>query len=104
MTVRAVTAASSSSSAAMGKCFGDVARYYHLALGAPEGNESPQRIDEAYPQWGDGYIWEPALQVSHADGNTSIALLYDSATRTNEAPNREQLRIKLLDPVYPLEV
>jgi alpha-galactosidase len=67
-------------------------------------NDPPQRFDEAYPQWGDGYIWEPALQVAHADGNTSTALLYDSATRTNEPPDRELLRIKLRDPAYPFEV
>src|SRR5258706_12123930 len=83
---------------------GDDGRLYQRALGASAANEPPQRFDEAYPQWGDGYIWEPALHVSHADGNTSIALLYDSATRTNEAPDRERLRIKLRDPAYPFEV
>src|SRR2546426_7825847 len=83
---------------------GDDGRLYQRALGSPAANEPPQRFDEAYPQWGDGYIWEPALQISHADGNTSTALLYDSATRTNEAPDRELLRIKLRDPAYPFEV
>jgi len=83
---------------------GDDGRLYQRALGASATNEPPQRFDEAYPQWGDGYIWEPALQVSHADGNTSTALLYDSAARTNEASDRELLRIKLRDPAYPLEV
>jgi alpha-galactosidase len=81
---------------------GDDGRLYQHALGAPDGNE--HRFDEAYPQWGDGYIWEPALQISHADGNISTDLLYDSATRTNEAPDRELLRIKLRDPAYPFEV
>jgi alpha-galactosidase len=83
---------------------GDDGRLYQRALGGPAANDPPQRFDEAYPQWGDGYIWEPALQVSHADGNTSTDLLYDSATRTNEAPDRELLRIKLRDPAYPFEV
>ncbi|MEY2429039.1 MAG: alpha-galactosidase [Verrucomicrobiota bacterium] len=83
---------------------GDDGRLYQSSLGVSDANERPQRIDEAYPQWGDGYIWEPALQVSHADGNTSTTLLYDSAARTNEAPDRELLRIKLRDPAYPFEV
>ena len=83
---------------------GDDGRLYQNVLGAAAANEPPQRFDEAYPQWGDGYIWEPALQVSHADGNTSTSLLYDSVTRTNEAPDRELLRIKLRDPAYPFEV
>jgi alpha-galactosidase len=82
---------------------GDDGRLYQQALGVSEGTEAPQRFDEAFPQWGDGYIWEPALQVTHADGNTSTALLYDSVTRTNEAPDRELLRIRLRDPAYPFE-
>lgn len=83
---------------------GDDNRLYQHALGAGSANEPPQRFDEAYPQWGDGYVWEPALQVAHADGNTSTTLLYDSVTRTNEGPARELLRIKLRDPAYPFEV
>src|SRR5262249_17493509 len=71
--------------------------------GAQRMNGPPHRFDEAYPQWGDGYIWEPALQVTHADGNTSTALLCDSATRANEATGQQLLRIKLRDPAYPFE-
>ncbi len=44
-----------------------------------------QRDDEFYPQAGDGYIWEPALQVVHADGNTSTALVFDDITQTNDS-------------------
>src|SRR5439155_19749793 len=49
---------------------GDDGRLYQRTIGSSAG-EPPPRIDEAYPQWGDGYVCEPALQVSHADGNTS---------------------------------
>lgn len=82
---------------------GDDNRLYQRAFGASVANEPPQRFDEAYPQWGDGYVWEPALQVTHADGNSSTALLYDRATRTNESPDHELLRINLRDPAYPFE-
>jgi alpha-galactosidase len=49
---------------------GDDGRLYQREVG---GNEAGKltRNEEAFPQSGDGYIWEPALQVTHADGNTS---------------------------------
>jgi alpha-galactosidase len=62
------------------------------------------RDDEFYPQAGDGYVWEPALQVVHADGNTSTALIYDGLSQTNESPDIELIRIHLHDPAYPFEV
>jgi len=83
---------------------GDDGRLYQHALGEPETTRPPRRFDEAYPQWGDGYIWEPAVQVTHADGNTSTHLLYQSVTRTNEAAGREVVRINLRDAAYPFEV
>ena len=87
---------------------GDDRRLYQHAIGttqtAAQAGESPRRNDEAYPQWGDGYIWEPALQVTHVDGNTSAALSYESATRTDEGVDRELLRIQLRDPAYPFNV
>ena len=83
---------------------GDDRRLYQRAIGSGEANEKPERFDEAYPQAGDGYIWEPALQAVHSDGNTSTTLLYEGITRTNEAADRELTRIKLRDPAYPFEV
>jgi alpha-galactosidase len=81
-------------------------RLYQRPIGSGAGNASdrPQRVEEAYPQAGDGYIWEPALQVIHADENTSTVLLFESVTRTNEAAGRELVRIHLCDPAYPLQV
>lgn len=82
---------------------GDDGRLYQRAIG---GGQSAKllRNDEAFPQWGDGYIWEPALQVVHADGNTSTALIYDGMMRTTEGEGRELTRIKLRDAAYPFEV
>lgn len=81
----------------------DDGRLYQRAIGGAE-NSKLLRTDEAFPQWGDGYIWEPALQVIHADGNTSTALHYDGLTHTPESDGRELVRIKLRDPAYPFEV
>lgn len=82
---------------------GDDSRLYQRAIG---GNSSAKlsRNEEAFPQWGDGYVWEPALQVVHADGNTSTALHYEDLTRTTDSDGREQIRITLRDPAYPFEV
>ena len=64
---------------------GDDGRLYQRPIGADDPGAKLSRDDEFYPQAGDGYVWEPALQVVHADGNTSTALLYDGLTRTNES-------------------
>jgi alpha-galactosidase len=82
---------------------GDDGRLYQRAIGATALRQRPLRTEEAYPQAGDGYIWEPAIQAVHADGNTSTALLYESVERTQEAADRELVRFKLHDPAYPLE-
>ena len=82
---------------------GNDGRLYQQAAGAGKAKEKLPRMEEAYPQAGDGYIWEPALQAVHADGNTSTALIFDSANRTNEAPGIEVTRIQLRDPAYPFE-
>jgi alpha-galactosidase len=83
---------------------GDDGRLYQRPVGATHLNEKLRRAEESYPQAGDGYIWEPALQIDHDDGNTSTALVYEGITRSNDAAGRELTRIRLHDPAYPLEV
>ena len=63
-----------------------------------------KRVHEAYPQWGDGYVYEPALQITHADGNTSTSLLHHGNSKTQEAEGRVLHKIHLRDPAYPLDV
>ncbi|HSY10405.1 MAG TPA: NPCBM/NEW2 domain-containing protein, partial [Candidatus Dormibacteraeota bacterium] len=83
---------------------GDDGRLYQRPIGADDPNAKLQRDDECYPQAGDGYVWEPALQVVHADGNTSTALIYDGMTHTNVSADIEVTQIRLHDPAYPFEV
>ncbi|MDB6018972.1 MAG: glycoside hydrolase clan [Pedosphaera sp.] len=83
---------------------GEDGRLYQRNIGASDTGGKLLRTDEVYPQAGDGYIWEPALQVVHADGNTSTALIFQGITRTNDVTGREITEIKLHDPAYPLEV
>jgi alpha-galactosidase len=83
---------------------GDDGRLYQRAVGGARADNELIREDEAYPQAGDGYIWEPALQVVHADGNTSTALIFDGITRTKDASGRENTQIRLHDAAYPFAV
>ena len=83
---------------------GDDGRLYQSAIGGEIQNNRSERTDECYPQAGDGYVLEPALEVTHADGNTSTALLYQGVERKTEMPGIEFTRIHLRDPAYPFQV
>ena len=78
-------------------------RLYQDPIGAKPAGEK-RREDECYPQAGDGYVWEPALQVVHADGNTSTALVFEGVTQTNQTADICLTRIGLHDPAYPFTV
>src|SRR4051812_19053793 len=58
-------------------------RLYQLDYGRarerPAPTRPPAREDEAHPPAGNGYILEPALQATHADGNTSTELAFVSS-------------------------
>ncbi len=83
---------------------GNDGRLYQQTVNAGPSNSKLVRDDEFYPQAGDGYVWEPALQVIHADGNTSTALMFDSLTQSNETPDITTTRIRLRDSAYPFNV
>src|SRR5271157_2787451 len=72
-------------------------RLYQHPIGGVDPDAKLRRDDEFYPQAGDGYVWEPALQVTHADGNTSTALFFENVSQTNETPDMELTRIQLRD-------
>ena len=73
-------------------------RLYQRPVGTAGANKKLLRTDESYPQAGDGYVWEPALQIVHADGNTSTALVFDSVTRSNDDTGHELTRIQIARP------
>lgn len=82
---------------------GDDGRLYQAQVGTPAKSAVPPRPEEAYPQAGDGYIWEPALQVVHADGNPSTSLKYQGVMRASTG-SQERVSIQLRDAAYPLDV
>ena len=79
-------------------------RLYQRAVGSDYVHTKLSRADESYPQAGDGYVWEPALRVIHADGNTSTTLQFENIRRSKDESGRDLVRIQLRDPVYLLEV
>ncbi|MGH8024507.1 MAG: glycoside hydrolase family 36 N-terminal domain-containing protein [Limisphaerales bacterium] len=78
-------------------------RLYQYPIGLPAG-EKLLRDQESYPQAGDGYVWEPALEAVHADGNTSTALLFEGEDQTHEPPDITLTRVHLRDAAYPFHV
>ena len=88
---------------------GDDGRLYQLTYGRAAATASvpkrtPNREAEFHPQYGDGFICEPALQVTHADGNTSTALVYVRHQATALDGGVTLTRIELKDRFYPLFV
>ena len=61
----------------------------------------PSREREFYPASGNGLITEPALQVTHADGNTSTDLFYMGHETNAVDSNTELTVIHLKEPQYP---
>src|SRR5688572_18218947 len=86
----------------------DDGRLYQLGYGAKdEQYKLPTRLnrqDEFYPPGGDGFISEPALQIAHADGNTSTSLVYVNHDASKLDDNVSLTRIELKDSHYPLHV
>ncbi len=59
---------------------------------------------QAYPVFGTGNLFEPAMRMTHNDGNTSLELRYSSHNTERPDPNVTLTKIVLKDPVYPVEV
>ncbi|HEV2390761.1 MAG TPA: alpha-galactosidase [Verrucomicrobiae bacterium] len=85
---------------------GEDGRLYELGYGSREFKASypkgkPAREAEFHPAYGNGFICEPALQVTHADGNTSTDLRFAKSETTNLDANVTLTRIELKDSFYP---
>lgn len=83
---------------------GDDGRLYQAALGEEVKNATPPRAAEAYPQGGDGYVFEPALQFVHADGDRSTALAYVGHRKESIDDVTDLVEIDLRDTAFQLEV
>jgi len=74
----------------------------------PETNKQPgdytSMLSSAYTPSGSRNLLEPAITVTHADGNNSLDLEYVSNTVTNMGDDISLLTILLKDPAYDFEV
>ncbi|WP_295719312.1 alpha-galactosidase [Mucilaginibacter sp.] len=61
-------------------------------------------LNDAYMPSGSASLAEPAITVTHADGNKSLNLVYVSHTVTKIDEDVSLLTVKLKDPAYPFEV
>lgn len=82
---------------------GDDGRLYQPPIAGGD-VDCTKRVHEAFPQWGDGYIHEPALQITHADGNTSTCLMFHDSSQSRDGSGGTLHKIHLRDPAYPLDV
>ena len=58
----------------------------------------------AYATFGTDNLFEPAIRITHSDGNPSLELKYNSHEVIKENENITLTRIRLKDPEYPVEV
>lgn len=84
-------------------------RVYQLGYGRPDQKltipaKLPAREDEFLPPSGNGFIWEPALQAFHSDGNTSTDLVYMRHETKAVDGNVSLTSIELKDSYYPFYV
>ena len=59
---------------------------------------------QAYPTYGNDNLFEPAIRMTHNDGNPSLELKYVSHSTEKTDANTTLTKILMKDPVYPVEV
>lgn len=71
-----------------------------------QGDEAavPAGSHEAYIPSGTTNLFEPAIGVTHADGNPSLELLFKEVKTEEPNGNEHSVTITLKDPKYPFEV
>ncbi len=84
-------------------------RIYQSYLGSSFNGEKntaslPSPLHAGYATFGTDNLFEPAIRVTHNDGNPSLELKYDSHHVEKKDDNVILTRIKLKDPVCPVEV
>lgn len=84
-------------------------RLYQAYLGEKLQNEKeytalPDSKNEAYVSAGMDDLFEPAIQVQHADKNPALELVYQSHQAKKQDQNTTLTSILLKDKVYPVEV
>ncbi|TCC97318.1 alpha-galactosidase [Pedobacter hiemivivus] len=87
-----------------GKKLKATSEYTGLASAYRQGSDYTGLSSSAYTPSGSRNLLEPAISVTHADGNNSLELKYVDYTEKKIAENVTLLQVRLKDPVYPFEV
>lgn len=69
-----------------------------------DGNPLIDLRHSAYPTFGTNNLFEPAIRMTHNDGNPSLELEYQNHTTDKIDSNTAETIIKLKDPEYPVYV
>lgn len=69
-----------------------------------DGNPLIDLRHSAYPTFGTDNLFEPAIRITHNDGNPSLELEYQNHTIQKIDDNTAEIIIKLKDPEYPVFV
>ncbi|MCF7974833.1 MAG: alpha-galactosidase [Phycisphaerae bacterium] len=88
----------------LGKKLSDPSEYAQIARQYRQAGDYTGLYQSAYTPAGSRNLLEPAIAVTHADGNTSLDLRCVSHTIKAVDDNVSLLTIQLKDPVYPFEV
>ncbi|WP_316831550.1 alpha-galactosidase [Pedobacter aquatilis] len=78
--------------------------YSQIARQYRQGSDYSGILNAAYTSSGSRNLVEPAIEVIHADGNTSLDLHYLSHKTISESDNVTLTKIELADPVYAFQV
>jgi alpha-galactosidase len=81
----------------------DTSEYRHLNNSYKQSDDYSQMLAAAYPSSGSRSLNEPAIAVTHADGNTSLDLKFISAKTQQQDAGVSLLTILLKDPVYDFQ-
>jgi alpha-galactosidase len=88
----------------LGKRLGNAAEYEHIPAVYKQAGDYTGLVNSAYTPSGSRNLFEPAITVTHADGNQSLDLRYISHKVTKLNDDVALLSVLLKDPVYDLEV
>lgn len=69
-----------------------------------DGNPLIDLRHSAYPTFGTDNLFEPAIRITHNDGNPSLELEYQNHTIQKIDNNTTEIIVKLKDPEYPVFV
>jgi len=88
----------------LGKKLDNAAEYNQIPAAYKQSDDYTGLLNSAYTPSGSRNLVEPAITVTHADGNQSLDLRYVGYKQTKISDDVSLLSVSLKDPVYDLEV